>query len=78
LSSTVFHTLTSKTVSDTDSFILGLYTKDLTSEMKKIQEICDFSNQAVGDYQSGFYSQENCGLVGYLKVDTDIKLVEEI
>jgi hypothetical protein len=44
--------------------------------MKKIQDICDFSNQTVGGYQSGFYSQENSGLVGFLKIDTDIRTVE--
>jgi hypothetical protein len=63
---------------DTDSFILGLYCHNLPFEMKKLQGICDFSNQKVGDYQSGFYSEQNSNLVGYLKLDMGIQNIEVV
>ena len=57
---------------DTDSFVIGVYSNDISSDLKKINEICDFSDQK----NTNHFSEMNEGVLGVLKIDTGQKIPE--
>lgn len=57
---------------DTDSFVIGVYTNDISADLKNINEICDFSDQKNTDH----FSEMNAGVLGVLKIDTGQKIPE--
>ena len=56
---------------DTDAFVLGLKTKDIIRDLKKLENVFDFSNL---DKNHEFFSNKNKKVLGKFKIETSEKI----
>ena len=58
-------------VHDTDSFVLSVNTKDVIKDVKKLEDIFDFSNSGKNHE---LFSNKNKEVIGKLKIETPINI----